>query len=216
MEKTMRKHIGLIVLAGMMAAAPAHAGGYAALSLASNSLEIDSEGSTFEFESEGISLQLAGRYVLEQGVMFQFDYNSHDFDEVCLGSDCLDVDATIDESQVRVGYMWQVDDASRPEWHVFLGHMSLDFEVEGESDDEDGIALGGGVRFFGGSGWSFPLELALYNLDDSDGASIELGVDYDVSEQFRLGVSIRGLSLEDEVDDEYSSGRFRATAALLF
>ena len=177
--------------------------------LGASDAELNSDGTTLEFEQDGLATRGEFKFVADGGFTVGVNRTSSTYDRVCGPGGCGAFDLDIVETNIYAGYTWSHNDRDRPEFTIVGGLSSFALDNDsGLNEDEDGLTVIGGAEFFAGPVVSFPMQLQLFNLEDSVGAAFQIGLRVNLAdEHLWLGAHIRGLALQDENNDDYSSGQ---------
>lgn len=198
----MQKKLAVIgALGSLMASAPALATNYFDVRLASGTYEVDDGVDRVEFDSAGLDLR--GKAMVSESLFLRAELLSTTADEATLvgvGTADVDIDTTI--LRFGIGGMNRIGDNAAIYGAFEFG--SAEFDVDGDTIDDDGFIISGGLHDLGETPFLWRVELGLVSFSDSDGSAFEFEVGYRVNETLALLLGAQAYSIEDDAEIEYT------------
>lgn len=152
-----------------------------------------------ELEISGVGAELRGEFAASDSLSLRGRYSFSQSDEVDLNGETFDADTDI--SLLRLGASVQVA-LQAIRIYGALDFAQVETEIEGESNDENGYVISGGIRDLGQGPFIWNVELGYVDIGDASGVAIEGNLGYQVTPSFALIGGIDSYGLEDDFDVE--------------
>ncbi|MDB5969779.1 MAG: outer membrane protein beta-barrel protein [Hydrocarboniphaga sp.] len=156
-------------------------------------LDVDADLSSADFRA---ALQV------NEHVFLRGQYTRYSANKIEIDGDKYDADMDLDTVRLGAGYG---GDVGSIRLYGAAEYVSLDFEIEGESDDGNGWGVTLGIGDQNKSKLMWNAELTFLDVDGTGGASLDASIGYRITPVFAGLIGVQSYALEDD-DSELSFG----------